>query len=196
MNRRTMPRRRLLGLAFACSSLAWVSSVLGAEVSASPPRTIVVLPFDLMDTSPLNDINQGPQADDLARLGRTQQTIRQGVDARPEFTLLDNAALATPLESAKSSYRYLHACNGCERKIAQSLGAELVMVGWVQKVSNLILNMNAVIRDVASGRDLAGASVDMRGNTDEAWTRAAERLLDDDLMRSYQATRHKLQQTQ
>ena len=42
------------------------------------------------------------------------------------------------------------------------------MVGWVQKVSNLILNINIAVYDVASGRRLAGFSVDIRGDTDES----------------------------
>ena len=36
---------------------------------------------------------------------------------------------------------------GCEVGIARRLDAELALVGWVQKVSNLMLNFNVVIRD-------------------------------------------------
>ncbi|GAB2790441.1 DUF3280 domain-containing protein [Halomonas shantousis] len=202
MRERTAPRqwraswlRHTLWSACTCCLLAWGSPLLGAETPAPSPRTIVVLPFDLIDTSPLGELNHGPQAADLARLERTQQTIRQVIATRAEFTLLDNAAAKALTDNAQGRYRYLHSCNGCERDIARSLGAELVMVGWVQKVSNLILNMNAVIREADSGRDLAGASVDMRGNTDESWTRAAEYLLNRELMRSYQATQRKLQRS-
>jgi hypothetical protein len=144
-----------------------------------------VLPFDLIDTSPLNELNQGPQASDLARLERIQRLVRQLADEQANFVLLDNAAIGELIEREKQRYRYLHECNGCEQIIAQALAADLVMVGWVQKVSNLILNMNVVIRDVDTGQDLAGASVDMRGNTDESWARAAHRLIEVDLMRSY-----------
>ena len=42
----------------------------------------------------------------------------------------------------------LHACNGCERGIAARLSADWVLVGWVQFVSNLILNLNVVAIDV------------------------------------------------
>jgi hypothetical protein len=62
------------------------------------------------------------------------------------------------------------------------LGAQLVVIPWVQKVSNLILNINVTILDAATGRVVAGGSVDIRGNTDESWSRglsylARERLL-------------------
>jgi hypothetical protein len=51
-----------------------------------------------------------------------------------------------------------------------------VLVGWVQKVSNLILNVNAGVKAVETGRLLLVRSVDMRGNTDASWERAARRL--------------------
>ena len=46
----------------------------------------------------------------------------------------------------------------------------------VQKVSNLILNMNIYLRDVHTGHSSA-ASADMRGNTDESWSRAMSYLV-------------------
>ena len=52
-----------------------------------------------------------------------------------------------------------------------ALGADRVMTAWVQKVSNLILNINIQINDVASGQPLLNKSVDIRGNTDASWER-------------------------
>ena len=48
---------------------------------------------------------------------------------------------------------------------------------WVQKVSNLILNLNLRVEDVASGRMLFQRSVDIRGNTDLSWRRGATALV-------------------
>ncbi len=47
----------------------------------------------------------------------------------------------------------------------------------VQKVSNLIINLNIYLRDVKTGAMIAAASADMRGNTDEAWTRTMSYLI-------------------
>jgi hypothetical protein len=47
----------------------------------------------------------------------------------------------------------------------------------VQKVSNLILNINLEVRDVADGHVLRAGSVDIRGNTDETWARGLAWLL-------------------
>jgi hypothetical protein len=47
----------------------------------------------------------------------------------------------------------------------------------VQKVSNLILNVNIYVRDVATENLVARMSADFRGNTDESWSRAVEYLV-------------------
>jgi hypothetical protein len=51
------------------------------------------------------------------------------------------------------------------------------MTALVQKVSALILNINIFVRDTHSGRLIASMSVDLRGNTDESWSRALSYLL-------------------
>ena len=71
----------------------------------------------------------------------------------------------------------LQACGGCDIRLAEELGADLAMTGVVQKVSNLILNINIFLRDVHTGKLVAAASTDMRGNTDESWTRATSYLV-------------------
>jgi hypothetical protein len=60
-------------------------------------------------------------------------------------------------------------CNGCERDLAEKTGAEWVAWGTVQKVSNLILNINLYMEDVQIGRIEFAYSVDIRGNTNESW---------------------------
>ena len=55
--------------------------------------------------------------------------------------------------------------------MARKVGAQVAVTGLVQKVSNLILNINLAITDVATGQVLAAQTVDIRGDTDESWTR-------------------------
>ena len=47
----------------------------------------------------------------------------------------------------------------------------------MQKVSNLILNINVYMEDAESGKMKFARSIDIRGNTDESWSRAASYLL-------------------
>ncbi len=71
----------------------------------------------------------------------------------------------------------MRTCNGCDVDLARKVGAQISVTGWVQKVSNLILNINLVVRDVETGQVVAAGSVDIRGNTDELWSRGLSYLL-------------------
>ena len=62
--------------------------------------------------------------------------------------------------------------------------------GTVQKVSNLILNMNIYVRDASSGATLAAMSADMRGNTDESWSRTLDWLIRNRLLTPDYGARH------
>jgi hypothetical protein len=68
-------------------------------------------------------------------------------------------------------------CNGCQRDYAQKLDADLAAWGTVQKVSNLILNINLYVEDEHSGELKFVKSVDIRGNTDESWKRGVDYIL-------------------
>ena len=72
---------------------------------------------------------------------------------------------------------HLQACGGCDVQFAQQLGADLSITGEVQKVSNLILNMNVYLRNAHTGRLITSMSADFRSNTDESWARAMSFLL-------------------
>jgi len=68
-------------------------------------------------------------------------------------------------------------CNGCERGYAQSIGANWAAWGTVQKVSNLILNINLYFEDAKTGEMEFVKSVDIRGNTDESWRHGLDYML-------------------
>jgi hypothetical protein len=57
---------------------------------------------------------------------------------------LDDAIAAAPIAN----------CNGCERDFALKAGADLAAWGTVQKVSNLILNINVYLEDAHTKKDV------------------------------------------
>jgi len=103
--------------------------------------------------------------------------LAKELERRGMYRVLDPAPAAKLIERLKASSD-LRACNGCELDIAKALGAERVALCWVQKVSDLILNVNIEVRDAAGGATLYAKSVDIRGNTDESWLRGVRRLVD------------------
>ena len=150
--------------AIAASVLTWML-VAGSVARAEPPKA-AVFPFELDDTS-LH--GSGPEGDDRARLARLDTQLRDALAQSGRYT---------PIEfPAGPGGRDLWTCNGCEVEIARKDGAAFSVIGWVQKVSNLILNINLVVRDATTGQRVAAGSVDIRGDTDESWTRGLAYLL-------------------
>ncbi len=65
----------------------------------------------------------------------------------------------------------------CEADYGKKVGAQLVGWGTVEKVSNLILNINLYISDVQTNQYVFLRSVDIRSNSDRSWTKGLEWLL-------------------
>jgi Protein of unknown function (DUF2380) len=139
----------------------------GTFVSCGPSdaQSVAVFNFELIDSS-LEGAIRGARADEQERLARLSDQLRQLLTDSCQFLLADLTPIASEAQASN-----LQACGGCDARLARRIGAELAITGTVQKVSNLILNMNIYVRDASSGATIAAMSADMRGNTDESWTR-------------------------
>jgi len=144
--------------------------VSAAPAYADPPK-VAVFDFELVDTS-LQGEMYGPRSDEHDRLLHAGEQLRNDLAASGRFQVIDIA----PVNAAAHGSN-LQACGGCDVRFGEKLGADLVITGVVQKVSNLILNINIYVRDVHTGQLIAAASTDMRGNTDESWSRAMNYLV-------------------
>src|SRR6202171_870535 len=144
--------------------------LMASGVRADPPK-VAVFDLELVDTSLQGEVD-GPRADEQRRLINAGEQLRKALAESGKFVVLDIA----PVNAAAHGSN-LQACGGCDVHYAQQLGADLAITGVVQKVSNLILNMNIYLRDVHTGHLITSMSADFRGNTDESWSRAASHLL-------------------
>src|SRR5262245_42879795 len=149
-------------------ALALVPLLLLPGPAAAAPRSVAVFEFELIDSS-LEGAMNGARGDEQARLENTSQRLRQKLAESGRFAIVDISPVA-----AEARANNLQACGGCDVRLAKQIGADLAITGTVQKVSNLILNMNIYVRDTASGQLAAAASADFRGNTDESWSRALD----------------------
>ena len=68
-------------------------------------------------------------------------------------------------------------CSGCEFDYGKQLGGDFAAWIVVQKVSDLILNINVYLVDVAAKKLTFVHSVDIRGNSDESWRRGMAYLV-------------------
>jgi hypothetical protein len=150
--------------------IALLSLTLSSAASADEPKT-AVFDFELIDSS-LQGEKDGQRADEQARLLRAGDQLRQGLADSGRYTLVDIAPVRALARNSN-----LQACGGCDVQFAQKLGADLAVTGTVQKVSNLILNMNIYVRNARTGHLVTSMSADFRGNTDESWSRAMSYLL-------------------
>jgi hypothetical protein len=165
--------RALTGICGALSFGALVSCALLAAPLHAEARGLsaAIFDFELIDTS-LEGTTNGPRADETARLARLGDQLRALVTRSGKLEVIDIAPVRAEAHAAS-----LQACGGCDADLAQRLGAELSITGTVQKVSNLILNINLYVRVVATKAPLVAMSVDIRGNTDESWSRGLDYLV-------------------
>jgi hypothetical protein len=146
------------------------SLLLTCSAARADPRKLAIFDFELVDTSlPGEFYGSKPE---LERLRHISGQLRKELAESGKFQVLD---IASVTEAAHASN--LQACGGCDVELAGKLGADVEITGVVQKVSNLILNLNLYLRDVQSGKLLTVASADMRGNTDESWSRTLSYLV-------------------
>ncbi len=167
----------------------WVVAILAAVAvrpglapgfAAADMAKIAAFDFELIDTSLEGEVG-GERADEQVRLGLITRDLRERLRDSGRYQVID----IEPARARITDAGYLHGCVRCASSIAADLGADLALTGTVQKVSNLILNINLYLYDAASGDLLRAMSVDIRGNTDESWLRgvsylARNRLLEDD----------------
>ncbi|WP_233856056.1 DUF3280 domain-containing protein [Paraburkholderia sp. HD33-4] len=149
--------------------------VMGIVAARAQPVTIAVLNCGLIDDNAAYNDAETNRAQ-AARIEMVSDTVRAQLDASERYRVADNAR-ASDLIARLGAAQDLTTCEGCARQVGRSLGVEQVGVCWVQKVSNLILNLNLRVEDVASGKTLFQRSVDIRGNTDLSWRRGAMALV-------------------
>jgi hypothetical protein len=145
--------------------------LFAASGVAAEPIRVAVFDFELIDTS-LDGQMKGANPDEKARLDRLAPALRAKLAGSDKYVVVDASAV-----SARAHAQNLQSCGGCDASLAQEAGANIALTGTVQKVSNLILNMNIYLRDAKDDRLLQAMSADFRGNTDESWSRALDYLI-------------------
>lgn len=152
-----------------------VCVTFAASQALAAPTSIALMDCVLIDdNAAYNDaeINRLQQA----RLQMVSTALREQLRVGGRYEVADNGPAAALIAQLGAS-QDLNACAGCARQVGRKLGVEQVGSCWVQKVSNLILNINLHVEDVASGMTVFQRSVDIRGNTDLSWRRGATALV-------------------
>ncbi|MBN9248254.1 MAG: DUF3280 domain-containing protein [Hyphomicrobium sp.] len=126
----------------------------------------------------LQNDNEGLEPTTDAERNRIAIIERQFTSSLKASGSYDIVPLTSDIRAKIASGQFVGACGGCEAAYGNELKADRVAWITVQKVSNLILNMNLYVADTATDKLTFLKSVDIRGNTDESWSRSLKYLLD------------------
>jgi len=143
----------------------------GFTQELKPEGTVAFLGLTFLNTSAESSSDE-MMKEEAARL----QLLEDLIETRfldEGLVLLDISPIHEELDSIANPAN----CYGCDVRMAAKIDADYVLVGVVQKVSNLILAMNLVMRDVETGIPVRQRVVDIRSNTDASWLRGMRYIL-------------------
>ena len=155
-----MPRIGYPCLAVALLLASALSGAAQAAVSGTQ-KCIAAFDFELIDLSLEGEVN-GANSAEQKRLALVSGKLRNWLAANGH-QVCDLGPIVADAKAAN-----LYGC-GCVQKLASRVDAGLAVTGVVQKVSNLILNVEIEVRDVGMNKPLVRANAQFRSNTDESW---------------------------
>jgi hypothetical protein len=143
-------------------------------MSGEGRRPIKLAVFDLeLDDFSAGGPLAGESADETARLQRMTKLTRDLLSQSGLFEIVD----VSRSSSVMAAERWLRKCNGCDADAARELGADMSFVGFFRKISVMEQYLELRIRDARTGQLLHVSQTDLRGETDESWSRALKFLV-------------------
>jgi len=146
----------------------------GVAVLASEPRATAVFPVELWDTS-----GEGTKPGQAERLKLATNKLTELMEHTGRYRSVDLSRFTARIAATEPRYN----CNECWRDVARDAGAELAVLAVVHKVSTLISSVDLYVADLATGKYIAHADAQFRGDDDRAYVRAFEFLVNERLER-------------
>lgn len=145
---------------------------LGSTAAPAAPK-VAVFPFDLVE--PIGDGFSLPKKNmsESARIKLATDELARRLSESGKFEVVDTSGLAKEIADKAPLYK----CNGCETDLAKKAGAEIAVVGTVDKASETLLNMTIELHDAETGKVRGLGSTVIQGNTDEMWLRSVRWLV-------------------
>jgi hypothetical protein len=162
--------------ALVASLVGTALTILGIQPSkAAEPtdlKTLVVLPFEIQDTS--GEVGPADRHDIV--LGRLTALVRDEIASGQLYRVESKNRTDWAVEAVHPN-TFLRSCNGCEIDIAKRLHANYVLIGWIYKVSSLILALHIDMKDAMTGKTIYARVFDFRGDNEQAYAHAAKALV-------------------
>lgn len=153
--------------------LAVIACIGGGQSvrAADTPPTLAVLPFEVEDTSG----EVGPNNHD-AMLARATTITAEQIAASGIFSVVPQQEVSAAVAEVNSG-THLRRCNGCELDIAARAGARYVLIGWINKVSTLVLSFHIDIKNAKTGKPVYSRAFDFRGDNEKAYAHAVRTMV-------------------
>ena len=178
---RELPGRHSVARAAAAVLSTCLCTHALGQTAAAPAATAAPIPrLAVLDIELTGDLG-GPQlkAEHETRLRMASERLRRELTSSGLYQVVDNAPARALIDELESQQHYLHDCNGCDLDVGKRLGADEVLVAWVDRVSNLILSLTYEIDDVKTAQIDDRKSYDFRGDNDAAWIHAIDFMMQD-----------------
>jgi hypothetical protein len=119
----------------------------------------------------INDGRLPTTAEESKRLRMIEDKLKANLEKSGTYSFV---ALPDDVRTKIEGGQDIAQCGGCGTEYGKQLGAKQIAWGTVQKVSNLILNINVYMANAEDEKVTFVKSVDIRGNTDETWTQGID----------------------
>lgn len=144
--------------------------LLGASLLSGPalaaPGKAAIFGIELNDPGVVGGRKARPE--EARRLALVTEELRKALAAGGAVEPVDVAPQAAEIARQAPLYK----CDGCAASIARTLGADLAVIGYVEKGSNQIFNLNVLIADAATGKLVRVGQAVIRADTDDTWAHA------------------------
>ena len=143
--------------------------MIAGNAAAAAPASVAVFDVQFVNAS-----LEPTTPAETARLSALTQQLRDALAKSGKYRVVDLG----PIKDELAKNADLAHCNGCELPLAQKAGAQQAAVAWVHKISNIVLDLNLEIDDAKTGKRVASGTVELKGNSDETWSRGLSYLLE------------------
>jgi hypothetical protein len=156
-------------------AIVLATHVHAADKDAADKEKIAVFDFQLANLAQLP-----PTDADKARLPRLSELLRQKLQESGRY---DVVPLTDAVKQEVVKSPELRNCNGCAADFAKPLGVKYAVTGEIQKVSDLILNINVYFKEVGSTKPETAYSVDIRGDNDLSFDHGIKYLVKHNILK-------------
>ena len=160
----------------ALSIAGLVAAVIFAAAAHAEPQRVAFLSVHFQND---NEGYEPTTAAERHRMKAISTAFEKQLEASGKYTLVSVPASE---QQKIDAGQLVGACGGCEYEYGRALNVGDVAWIRVQKVSNLILNINVYMADVSKQKLTFIHSVDLRGNTDESWMKGLNYLVQNYLL--------------